>query len=53
MGFNVPVLTEGELADVFAVFQAADHGSQTPMSISLMADECLLRSMQESAIPSG
>ena len=34
MGFNVPVLTEEELADVFAVFQAADRSSQLPMSIS-------------------
>ena len=38
MGFNVPVLTEEELADVFAVFQAADRSSQSPMSISLMAE---------------
>ena len=38
MGFNVPVLTEEELADVFAVFQAADRNSQSPMSISLMAE---------------
>ena len=38
MGFNVPVLTEEELADVFAVFQAVDRSSQSPMSISLMAE---------------
>ena len=38
MSFNVPVLTEEELADVFAVFQAADRSSQSPMSISLMAE---------------
>ena len=38
MGFNVPVLTEEELADVFAVFQAADRTSKSPMSISLMAE---------------